>query len=87
MWWERSAALSNLYISTGKMTVFNRRNLVEVRILFRYHRTLLSKLKALKAFSIREFTSASALQFFSTRHPPDMQRYPRLGHHLLQDGV
>ena len=34
MWWERSAALSNLYISTGRMIAFSRRNLVEVQILF-----------------------------------------------------
>ena len=59
-WWERSAALSNPY---------SRRNLVKVQTFFWYHRILLSEVKTLKAFSMQEFTSASTLQFFSTRQP------------------
>ena len=49
--WERSTALNNLYISTRRMTAFSRHDLVEVQILFLYHRTLLNELKVLNAFS------------------------------------
>ena len=66
-WWKRSSALSNPYISTGSMTAFSRRNLVEVQILFWYHMTLLSELNALEeTFSVQEFTSASTLQSLVT---------------------